>query len=305
MPKSKVVVQNSQNKLKSRLVHATRLVSDVDDYSTIKDKSGVFGSKAIIKSGGVTLNSSELDFEFNIPFDDDLEIDEGEIIVYNLSDATIRELKVNQSLTVDAGYEGDTGVIFVGYITKVSTKREGADKVTTIKIIDSLTRDKITVEDETFSGQTARQILEELLKRTGLPIARKNIKSDYKYDKDVTVDGSIVSEIKKLSEACNVSTFLRGGKIYCCSLNDFTEVNFVVSEETGMIGSPEFYSEEMVVEDETRVVEGLDIEMILQHRMGASAVIQLTSKEYNGKYRVRSGTHTFNNSEAITKVRVV
>ena len=305
MPKSKVVVQNSSNKLKSRLVLATQLVSNIDDYSTIKDKNGVFGSKATIKSGGVTLNSAELDFEFTIPFDDNLEIDEGEIIVYNLSNATIRELKMKQSLSVEAGYEGDTGVIFNGYITKVSTKREGADKVTTIKIIDSLTRDKATYEDKTFSGQTAKQILEALLKETGLPIAHKNIKDDYTYDKDVTVDGSIVSEIKKQSEVCNVSTFLRGGKIYCCSLNDFTEVNFVVSEETGMIGSPEYYSEEVTIEDETRTIEGLDIEMILQHRMGAGAVVQLTSKEYKGKYRVRSGTHTFNNSEAITKIRVV
>lgn len=303
MPKSRVVIQSNPNKHQSRLVLATKLASEIENFPS--ETEGVFGSTATIKSGNVTLKSDELDFEFTVPFDDNLELDEGEITVYNLSTATIRELKVNKPLTIEAGYKGDTGLVFGGFITKVSTKREGADKVTTIKVIDSLTRDKASINDETTSERSAKKILQSLINRTGLTRAYVNIKEDYTYENDVTLDGSLIEEIKKFSEACNVSTFMRNGSIICCNLSDFTEVNFVVSEETGMIGSPEYYSEEVTIEDKTRTIEGLDIEMLLQHRISAGAVIQLDSKDYKGKYRVRSGTHTFSNSEAITSIKVV
>ena len=38
-----------------------------------------------IKIGDITIDNEELDCEFDIPFDDDTEADEAEIIVYNIS----------------------------------------------------------------------------------------------------------------------------------------------------------------------------------------------------------------------------
>ncbi len=93
---------------------------------------GMFGRVAIVQTGNVTLRSEELDFEFTVEFDDNLESDEAEIIAYNLSKTTIQELKNRNSLTITAGYKNDTGVIFSGNIAKVKTKWEGTDKVTTI-----------------------------------------------------------------------------------------------------------------------------------------------------------------------------
>lgn len=300
--RSKIVLKENPNKHTSRLVKSFQAIN-LEDFSLKPE--GVWGSTATIKSGGVTLKSSELDFEFDVPFDDNLESNEGEIIVYNLSDNTIKQLKAKQSLSVEAGYEGDTGVLFNGYITKVSTNRENADKVTTIKIVDDI-GEKESVNLSFGSGRTASYILKVLLNKTGLPIAKFSVERDHTYDNDVTVDEPLETAIKKYSEVCGVSTFTRGGAIYCGRLESMTpDYGFNVSEETGMIGSPSPFEETVTAEDYEDILEGFEIEMLLQHKAAAGAVVFLKSEQYKGTYYIKSGSHRFNESECITTIKVV
>ena len=71
-----------------------------------------------------------------------------------------------------------------------------------------------------------------------------------------------------------------------------------------MIGSPSPFEEEITAEDYTDVVNGYEVEMLLQHRISTAAGVTLKSKNANGTYRVQSGTHRFNESEAITKIKM-
>ena len=305
MARSKVVVSVGDNKHRSRLVTSMQLLDSIgDEY--IKP-SGVWGAVAVIKCGDVTIKSEELDFEFEIPFDDDLESNEGEIIVYNLSSDTIKQLKKNASISIEAGYQGDTGVIFNGTITKVSTKRQEADRVTTIRVVCGIPAQE--VEEKTYiAGTSASSILIDLLAMVkDLTLEKREIRRDYTYDNDVKVSGSLVSAIRQYSEVCGVSTFASNGKLYCYYLKDTKENGeyFNVSEDTGMIDSPMPYEEEVKVEDFSEVVEGFEIDMLLQHRISAGSIIKLDSEQYDGTYIVKSGTHTFNENECITHIKVV
>ena len=71
-----------------------------------------------------------------------------------------------------------------------------------------------------------------------------------------------------------------------------------------MIGSPEPYEEEMTAEDFKETINGYNITMLLQHRMTTAAIINLSSEIAKGKFRVRSGTHTFSSSECTTTISV-
>lgn len=300
--RSQVISTENENIHRSRVVKAIHLIDELDDY--ISKPEGVWGSTATIKSGNVTIKSSELDVEFDIPFDDNLEADEGEIVIYNLSDQTIKQLKKDAKITIEAGYENDTGVIFEGYIIKSLTKYDEVDKITTIKIKDDI-QEKESLNLTYSSGTTAQYILTDLINKTGLPKGTIKFARNWTYETDVTIDEDIESAIRRYSEVCGVSTFVIKGKIYSCSLKSFSTVEFNVSEETGMIGSPQPYTEEITTEGYTDVVEGFEIDMLLQHRISAGSVINLTSNLYKGKYRVRSGRHTFNDSECVTSIKVV
>lgn len=299
--------ENSRNHI-SRIIKAAQSLN-LEDYST--KPSGVWRSTATVKCNGVTIKSTDLDFEFTIPFDDNLESNEGEILVYNLSDNTINRLKAGKDLTIEAGYEGDTGVIFNGEVRKVSSKREGADRATTTKIIDGVTTstEQLIAEgklEESYDGVPAKDILKALLEAEGSPIAKFEVKSDYVYENSVSIGDDLQAEIKKFSEVCGVSTFKVKGKIYCCKLEDVSSsVTFNVSEATGMIGSPSPFEEVVTVGDKEETIRGFDIEMLLQHRAAVGAIVNLESEQYKGKYYIKSGTHRFNQSEAITTIKVV
>lgn len=280
---------------------ASALIKAMDSWKEPFDirPEGVFGSVAIIRTGGVTLNSDTLDIEFTVPFDDDMEPNEAEIIVYNLSDNTIEQIKKGAEISVEAGYKGDTGVLFKGYISKVKTTYEDADKVTTIYAMDDI-KDH-AIESQSFAaGSKASTILKALIDKTGIPVAVFKPRRDHTYKDAQTVDGDLMQNISKYAEVCGISVYVSKGEIYARYIKEGDNLNFEVSVDTGMIGSPWPYEEEIVAEDFTDVVNGYEVEMILQHRMKAGAIVKLTSKRANGTYRVCSGEHRFSIYEAIT-----
>lgn len=289
--------------------HTSRLITSLENLNKMADSKaekpeGVFGVVAKVECSGMTFDSQEIDLEFVVKFDDDLEPNETEIIIYNLANNTIKKLKNGSTISIRSGYADDTGIIFTGFIKQVKTTYEGPDKITTIKAYDD-TSNK-TVESIAYAaGVKASYILKSLINQTGLPIAVFNMRRDYVYENSVTVDGDLMENIKKYSEVCGVSTYVLKGKIYSRYIKDGDNIKFVVSEDTGMIGSPTEYEEEVNVEDFHEVVTGYDIEMLLQHRMQTAAIIQLKSRLASGTYRVRSGEHRFNESEAITTIKVM
>lgn len=302
MSSSRLITNGNYSKHTSRLIKSVEKgIEDLKSYE-IKPQ-GVFGSEAKIICGDVTLKSDELDFEFTVKFDDDMEANEAEIIVYNLTKSTIQKFKSKSKISIQAGYKGDTGVIFSGYVTKVHTKQEDSDKTTTIKAIDDV--EEHTISETTYAaGTKASYILKDLLNKTGTPIAVFKMRRDHTYEDEQKVDGDLMENIKTYSEVCGVSTYVKNGKIYSRYIKEGDNISFTVSEEKGMIGSPQEYEEELTAEDYTDTIKGYEVDMLLQHRMCAAAIVTLKSLEANGTYRVCSGEHTFNESEAKTHIKM-
>lgn len=85
-----------------------------------------------LPQGTLEFTNDNLEVRFEINFDDDAKPNTNNVQIFNLTDTTINKLKKNQNITVIAGYKADYGVLNSGKITKVLTKYNGVDKVTTI-----------------------------------------------------------------------------------------------------------------------------------------------------------------------------
>lgn len=296
---SRAMLQHHESRLTSALVKAFDAWKEPYDLRP----EGVFGSVAIVRSGQVTICSETLDVEFTVPFDDDMEPNEAEIVVYNLSDHTLQQLKKGNEISIEAGYQGDTGVLFKGYISKVRTKHDEVDQVTTIYAMDDIKDHGI--ESLSYAANTrASYILKDLIGRTGIPVAVFSPRRDHTYKDSQTVDGDLMENIKRYADVCGISVYVSKGKIYARHIKEGDNVRFVLSADTGMIGSPNLYEEEITAEDYTEIVDGYEVEMLLQHRMCAGAMVTLQSRHANGAYRVCSGEHRFSPSEAITVVKM-
>lgn len=300
-----MLVVKKLNKNSSRLIKAFQGFRDgLQPFSD--PPKGMFGRVAIIESGGVRLSSDELDIEFEVPFDDDTEANECEIIVYNLSKTTIQALKWNNPITITAGYKGDTGVIFSGFISKVTTKKDGIDKITTIKALDDTDlKERDLVNKAYKAGTKASYILKDLIGYLKLPLAVFKVRRDWTYKDDVNIDGGLMGNIRDYAEVCGISVYINKGKIYARHISEGDNINFTVSADTGLIGSPEEFEEEVTAEDYKDIIKGYELSMILQHRMTTAAIITLKSENASGKFRVRSGIHKFSPDESITEVEVI
>lgn len=267
-------------------------------------KNGQFGFKCILQTPTVILENSDFDMEFEIPFDDDVIANEAEVVVYNLSNSTAAKFKVGNTIWVTAGYGTDTGLIFSGYITKVITKRDGVDRVTTIYAVDDIKYNAMTMTEKTYAiGTKASDILKDLLSKLGLTIEVFKPQRDHTFDSETNVDGNIVENIKTYSDICGVSTYIHKQKIYSRPIWDGDNLHFNVNSGTGMIGSPEPFEEESNSEEYTDTLTGYEIEMLLQHRLATAGIIYVNSYNFSGDCRVISGTHSYNGLSATTKFK--
>lgn len=283
----------------SRMATAIQQVAGKID--TVPD--GLYDQKVTVKTGGLSVTNDDLDIEFDIPFDDDTEANEAEIIIYNMTDATISTIRKGAALTVSAGYGSDVGVIFSGYVSKKKTYFEDGDKITQIYAIDNNGKKEKELSIAYGSGTKASTILKGLIAKTGLPLAEFNIRRDHTYKDKVNIDGGLMDNIRKYAEICGVSAYICKSKVYVCNLASSYNV-FKMSADTGLLSVSE-YEEESTAEEYTETLTGVNAEMLLQNRVQTGCVINVSSRNIKGDFLVKEGSHSYDGDTFITKVKAV
>lgn len=304
--KRSFAIENSERGPDSRVIEAMRrMESEIVLDTEAADTSGLYQHSVIIKTGDVTIDNQDLDVEFEIPFDDDTEADEAEIIVYNISNLTIQNIKKDAQISVTAGYGSDTGVIFSGVISKVKTYYSGEDRVTEIYAIDQASLQERELKSISYAkGTTASKILRDLVSQVGLPVAVFSPKRDHTYKDKSTVDGGLMENIRKYAKVCGVSAYICKGQIYVRHILDGDGLDFTLSSDTGLLSLSEF-EEEQTAEDFKDTVTGYEMTMLLQHRITTASLIHVQSRNVTGIYRVREGSHIYDGTDFLTKVKAI
>ena len=304
--KKSFVIKGTGRDLDSRIVESIRhLESEIILETEQADTSGLYHHTVTIKIGDITIDIEELDCEFDIPFDDDTEADEAEIIVYNISDTTIQNIKRDAQISVTAGYGDDTGIIFSGIISKVRSYYSGNDRVTEIYAIDQAVLKERELKSKSYAkGTKASKILQDLISQVGIPVAVFAPKRDHTYKDKSTVDGGLMENIRKYAKVCGVSAYICKGQIYVRHILDGDGLDFTLSSDTGLLSLSEF-EEEQTAEDFKDTVKGYEMTMLLQHRITTASLIHVQSRNVTGVYRVREGSHTYDGTDFLTKVKAI
>lgn len=232
---------------------------------------------------------ADFNVEGTIPFDNDPIPNEAEIRIWNLSDDSINRIKCGDAALVNAGYKGDVGTILQGFISKVLTRWEGMDRVTTVYILDSDDISSRKVTDVAYAeGTLASYILREMAAQLGLPVAQMDLNQDYRYEDGYTASGEVTKVIQDIAADCGTSAYVNRGKLYIRNLRIGADDVFSLSASTGLIGSPEQWEDEDF--------SGFNLVSQLQYRITTASVIDLSCRQFAGRVHVRSGTHKFSRS---------
>lgn len=304
--KHSFVIKHRDHGRSSQIIEAfRRLDGQISLETEGADPGGLYGHTILIQTGDVTINSAELDCEFDIPFDDDTEANEAEMIVYNLSDTTIQNIRNDHPIVVTAGYGSDTGIIFSGIISKVRTYHSDEDRVTEIFAIDRADLKERELQSLSYAGGTpASRILQDLVGMVGLPVAVFAPKRDHIYKDKATIDGGLMENVRKYAAVCGASAYICKGQIYVRHILDGDSLDFILSSDTGLISISEF-EEEQTAEDFKDTIHGYEMTMLLQHRITTASLIHLKSRNASGSFRVREGSHTYDGTDFLTKVKAI
>ncbi|AOH54492.1 phage protein [Peribacillus muralis] len=270
-------------------------------------KMTLYNFKRVMKVsiGRATFTNEDLHIRFEIIFDDDMKPNKNKVQLFNLSKSTISTFKQGDTLTVQAGYSNDVGVLSEGKVYSIKTSFDGVDKITTIyssegddytkKKIDSKTADKgkkdsITFKKNSKGSTMIRRMLDLLDIKLGAPMKLKN---DKVYKKGYTISKLIYNDLEDIVRDCGSIIYHRRGKLVIRPLKEGTDERFVLEEASGLIGSPSVFTENNKT--------GYSVKCLMQHRITTCSIIELKSKTANGKYRAFKGKHVADKNDFYTE----
>ncbi|MFJ7841578.1 phage protein [Lysinibacillus sphaericus] len=264
--------------------------------------SKLFKRYVEVVTGNLKFNNTDLDIEFEVPFDDDLEPNISEITIYNLSESTRNKLKRGEVISITAGYVEDKGLILNGRINSITTTPLGADRATVIKVIDTYSFNVKKTLQRSYKGKIkADAIIKDLVKALGLKVAVLKLPKNKLYDKGFSINGEIFKKIQDVANDCGASAYISRQQTYIRPITEGDNHKFVLSPDTGLVGSPEYFE----TERKGIVMKGYKAKSLLQHRMNTASIIELQSIVTKSKVRVKKGKHICKGNSFYTEVEAI
>jgi hypothetical protein len=212
-------------------------------------KYGVYGSSRTVARS----IKPPLRITFNIYKSVLLEANTCEIVIYNLSPDTEREIiQQGSEVILETGYEGNTGVIFKGQVFQpIRGKENGTDYYLRLLCIDGDAYLNLTWDAETIGpNNTRRQLAEQIMRSSTNQLDSVDVSQ---LSNNNFIDGSApTNERSKVVFGCpgkylndmakmSNSTFYvenNTGKFFDPNSTEGMKDAFLINKDTGMIGQP-------------------------------------------------------------------
>ena len=248
--------------------------------------------------GGKSFNGDDFTINFEVPFSTTSNTDMSEIEIYNLSKDSIAAIEKGSPALLNVGYKGDIGNILAGKVEMVDTEWNGLDKITTITISDGGLEFKAARIQKTYqAGSDSKYIMQDLAGMLGLEVVEIEPVNNVTYQLGKTVSGAIKAILEQLVEDTDSKMYVNKGKLYIREDKKGTETGFILSSDSGLIGSPE------VMEDEGGTK--YNVRCLLNHKISSDSTIEIDSRTIKGQFRVTEGKHIASESEFMTELEVV
>ena len=253
-----------------------------------------------------SLGKNGLDIDLDINFSDGKDPDVSEVTIYNLSDDSINQIKKDDYCIVNAGYKhmGNKGNVLSGDIEEVTTTWQGLDKETKIKVTDGGKKWRKAKISKTYKENTkASVIMRDVINIMGYEIVELKPKNDKVYKLGKTVNGFCSDILKMLVKDTESKMFVNKNRIIIRDQEKGTQTGFVLSPETGLIGSPTLnkddtgdkssdVSTDKEKKENKEEKKTWEVTCLLNPKIETDSIIQVKSKVLNGTFRVIKGKHT-------------
>lgn len=242
-----------------------------------------------------------LNFTFEIPFEDSDEPPVATVTVTNLSENTRANIKKNDPVVLNAGYEGDVGCILIGKVTGLKHKQSGTDWTSTITVLPCSDEILGKMINKTYAENTkASAIVRDLLNIFGVEVAKCELSIDKSYPRGRVCRGNLKQVLTDIVVMeCKSRFIVRAtGQVYITKADDGINNGVLLTTATGLLRSDE---EKVPIPVETdlnsqktgseRDEDLISRSCLLNYRIATAEVVRIQSKDLNGKFVVVKGKH--------------
>lgn len=184
-----------------------------------------------------------------------------------------------------AGYDVPR-LLFVGDVNKggATVEQQGPDRVLTLEAQDGGRALREARVERSFSGEvSAEQVLGVVADAMGLPLGAVNLPDTLRWPRGLSLSGAARDVLNEVTESLGVRWSVQDGALQVLADSEDTgELAVRVAAETGnLIGSPK------------PLDNGLEVTALLDGRIRPGRRFVVASREFNGVYRAREVTHSF------------
>lgn len=200
------------------------------------------------------------------------------IRVYNLSESTRDRITSGEFkyLRFEAGYD-ELGLLFTGDILNPVVRKDGADIITEIEVADGFRAITQSVSNVTLkAGSTDKDIAKAVMKGVDVGVIDAPVSKPLPRGKVLNGDSRFI--MNNIAKNQNADWSVQDGKLNVLPKDKVISngEGFVISQETGLIGTPE------------KSESGMELIYLLEPRIAIGSLIRVESilKQYNGDYKV-------------------
>lgn len=154
----------------------------------------------LITIGEILFDYEQLDIDFEVKCTDDNKSDIATIKLYNLSETTRQKLKLNQDVSIDAGYRELHGVIFNGIVESIVTKRDENDFITIVEATPNNRAYTNTIINRQFkAGIKASEVIKQIETMCNFTMDIKELGKDTVYPNGKVFSGRLSNVIPILA----------------------------------------------------------------------------------------------------------
>lgn len=253
---------------------------------------------ATLTIGNKKYSLGNLAFTFEVPFEDSDEPPVATIKVTNLSAATRANIKKNDPVVLNAGYEGDVGCILIGKVVGLKHKQNNVDWTTTLTVQPCADEILGRMINKTYAENTkASAMVRDLLNIFGVEVSKCELSIDQVYPRGRVCRGNLKQVLTEIVvEECESRFITRPtGQVYITKSDDGINNGLTLTSATGLLRAdeekvifePEGKSAKETTEDDT-----ISRSCLLNYRVSTAEVVKIQSSSLNGRFIVKSGKHS-------------
>lgn len=241
--------------------------------------------KLVIGSDKESLEITNLRVTFEVKKTLTPEPNPAVIRIYNLNDShrNLLTSKEFNRVSLSVGYE-ELRQIYAGDIVEANTLRDGEDFISELICGDGFKAYTSSVVNKTLSaGKSDAEILKENTQSMGVETGVVDLPKDRQLPRGKVMFGDPRELLHKIAKNNDAQWSIQDGQMTVLPKDKVLADNegFVLSQETGMVGSPE------------KTDDGLSLACLCNPslRIGGLVRVQSIMSEYNGDYKITELSH--------------